>query len=296
MATRLYLSNDIPSPPLSFTPTVRGTWNDSSSSNYRMMWSDKTYFVSPGGVQSGLSESQAADPWTMLFRPWTSPRLEAQTIDGTLQLCVGVHETSVNANASFRIHAYVLTPANTVRGTLLSNYTDSTEFGTVQATNGSSLSSAQTLSSVVAEAGDRIVVEVGVNFANSTTSTQSVTFIWGGETTDPDLTVGGNALDALSWLEFSDTITFMSTEAVASQLTAEALLSPGSPASRISQLTAEYLANRPTPASRISQLTAEYLANRPTPAGRLSQMTVEILTSPFAPTTQFHRATIIITS
>lgn len=296
MATRLYLTQDtVIRPPLSFTIGIQGTW-DSSGPNDSMMWSDKTHIENNSSFTTTISETQSTNPWNMMFREFVSPRLEAQTIDGTVQLCIGAYESNISANASLRVHIFVLTPSNTVRGTLLSNYTDSVELGTVAATSAVSLSSPQTLSSVICQNGDRIVMEVGASFANATTSSMQVSWIWGGDPLNPDLNPGGNPLNGVTWAEFSDTITFLSTEAVVSQEAVETLLIPATPAARVSQEAVEVLLSPAAPAARLSQTAVEALLSPATPSGRLSQIAVEVLVSTIVPPTDFHRATIIILS
>ena len=170
--TKLYLTNRT----APFTPTnVRGTWTDTVNLVTRALDPSK----SDGGSRAvvGRTDSVTTNPFDALLYRGVSGPLDAQTISGTIDVCLGVNETNASADMCYKIHVYVTVgDSDTVRGTLLSNYAETTANewsvdagGTGAGTSlaGRQLASAQTLSSLAISAGDRIVVEIGYHALNS---------------------------------------------------------------------------------------------------------------------------------
>src|ERR1044072_6240513 len=175
--TKFYLANRAPA----FTPTnFRGTWNDTGGQFTGALEVEKD----DGGNISGTSrnETSATNPFDVLLYRGVSGPLEAQTISGTLDVVLGVFEGITSGSICYKLHLYVTVgDSDTVRGTLLSNYAETTSNEwTVDTTffdgrnlPGRALSSAQTLSSLAVTAGDRLVLEIGYTALNSTTAAKN---------------------------------------------------------------------------------------------------------------------------
>src|SRR5439155_9471752 len=100
------------------------------------------------------------------------PISTAQTIAGTLDWVVGVGENSTSQNSFHKLHVYVLREPDTVVGTLLTNYEEPNATNE-WAASGSAVGKGPAgavkapLTSVAAQAGDRIVIEFGwVGYSN----------------------------------------------------------------------------------------------------------------------------------
>jgi hypothetical protein len=283
MAIRLYPTNYNGTP---FVPTTRGTWNNAPAQN-RMMYAYKEQaIIGEGPWSSSESETSATSPFRSGKFWFVGPKLDAQTISGTFDMCWSMRSTVAGAMAVYAVHIYVVTPTNTVRGTLLSNYIepdDSANYFPIGTSYvGQQLSAPQALTSVACLQGDRIVIEWGTGFYNTSTTSFNAGFIWGGSddtvTDVSDGDISGLPVTEWSWFEFSNDLVLSPTEPLVSQMQAEVLVIPSSPSARTSQLMAEVLTIPAGPEARISQLYAE------------------VLTSPVAQVLDVHRATIIIIS
>ncbi|MBS4040421.1 MAG: hypothetical protein KGZ81_07460, partial [Flavobacteriales bacterium] len=104
-------------------------------------------------------------------------------------------------NAFYHVHAYVMTPSNTVRGTLLSDNIGATEFPT---TSTGRTEGAKTLSAVSMQKGDRIVVEIGYRANNTVTTSYGV--VIDRFATGADLTSGSTDVTLSPWVQFSANI------------------------------------------------------------------------------------------
>ncbi len=266
--TTLYLSNRT----ASYTPaTLRGTWDKTSVGVTRALGPVKT---SDSGVNaevaSSIDFSGHSAPFEILMYRGVSGPLAAQTISGTLQVIIGAYEAVGDADAFFHVHVYVTQgDSDTPRGTLLTDYIDSS--GTELSTSavGASLTSAQTLSSLAISSGDRIVVEVGFSLRNNTS--RSVSLYCGTEYDNsgldlsadgvavPDATLGGAAANHASFLTFSNSVVEADSTARISQLSARTL-SVGAASARVSQITVRTLSQIGTTEGRVSQLSARTLS------------------------------------
>lgn len=195
MATRLFFTNGAPG----FTPTtIRGTWTTTTSAITGKLG------AAPAGVAAtrAATKSSATSGANTLWGRWISdPIAQSGTLSGVVNWVLGVVESISTANGFFRLHIYVTSgSADVVRGTLLSNYTGTTEFGTTAAGLGQHDIA---ISSLAVTAGDRIVVEIGWQGVNTSTTT-SATMNYGNTgitgvrigTTDQTVQPG--------WIQFSD--------------------------------------------------------------------------------------------
>jgi hypothetical protein len=192
--TRFYLQNAA----AGYDPaTERGAWDDATQYNAIKLAKTK----SGASTSNKPNESTTTTNWDVLAVKAVTDALPAnKTISGTLSWCLRIREgNTAGVNAYYHVHAFVTTgDSDTVRGTLLSDYIGSVEWGTTAA--GMAVS-AQALTSVNAQAGDRVVIEVGYRAVNN----ESVS-LWGqvyyGGTSATDLT-DGVTTDYPGWFEFS---------------------------------------------------------------------------------------------
>lgn len=215
MATRFYVSYEI----APYLPSAyQGTWDTTPSTSVIA----SKLLLDPAKIGPVTSintvEGGAANPYRAAIFRAISRRLDAQTISGTVDLCIGVREASSASNLYTRLYIYVTVgDSNSVRGVLL-NYEEAsgsgTEWGTTQI--GKSLASAQSLSSLAVTAGDRLVVEFGYTSYATDLATghahvgcrNNVTN-W---TAQSDATVGSNTATRAPWIEFSGTVALAADE------------------------------------------------------------------------------------
>lgn len=198
-ATRLYLQNATPS----IAPIARGDWgNDSGAVPLRLST------VKYGSIASHpVQETVRTDRYAVMALKLVSDPLVAQTIEaGRLTWILGAQESDSAMNAKYRVHAYVLNSNGSVRGTLLQNSTDTGEWPTSAA--GEPSSSARSTTAVTAQAGDRIVIEIGYYIASNDRTDYTGT-LWYGGTDSTDLTDGGDETRNPGWFEFSQDIQFV---------------------------------------------------------------------------------------
>jgi hypothetical protein len=167
--TRFYGHDDAPG----FTPTnLRGTWDDTASLSNRAMKTTK-------GAQalSNRSEATATTPFDVALVRWVSDGLvNAGTIKGSVNFCMMARESNADADFVTKLHIYVTAgDTDTVRGTLLSNHAESTEWSNALsvAPQGIAAAAPVALSPVTVQAGDRIVVEMGYRSNNSHTTSRN---------------------------------------------------------------------------------------------------------------------------
>lgn len=138
-----------------------------------------------------------------LARQYVSDPIAAQTISGNIKGQVRAFESLNAANAFSRIVVYVVSnDGSTVRGTLVS-VQSGTEFP-LSATN-RPYPSSTAVTSVVASAGDRIVIEYGAVQSNASSYTVTLSF---GDDSASDLPEDATTTAANNpWIEFSQAIT-----------------------------------------------------------------------------------------
>lgn len=171
MAFNLYIQNDtIPYNPA----TLRGAWDATATPATGKLG------LSPAGAAATVtkSETSATNNFDVLWGKWVSDGLiQNITIDGTVTWVLGVNESNADANAFIHVHMFVTQgDSDNVRGTLLTDSIGATEFSTTAAGRSEG---AKTLSSVAAQTGDRIVVEIGIQFQNTHTTARNTALRYG---------------------------------------------------------------------------------------------------------------------
>jgi hypothetical protein len=177
-------------------------------------------------INNPVAETNSNTAWDVLTHFAVSEQLDANhTFGGTLDLCLAALESNAAADFFYHIHAWVTQGStHSVRGTLLTDYVESAgadEWPTTA--TGQQLAAPQSLSTVNALAGDRIVIEIGYRATNNVTTSRTGRVYIGG-TSGTDLTDGDTDTSHPGWVEFSDTLTFKTISALVSQLAIEALV------------------------------------------------------------------------
>jgi hypothetical protein len=201
-ATTYYLANaSAPYAPA----TLRGTWDSTGSSL------DKKLVTSVGSAGSytdlTISETSATNPYRVLFLRCVSDGLGgATTYTGWAR--VGLFcNLDMTALACLAFHLYATQgDSDTPRGTLASNVAmTEAQFA---ANNQSSLKGHVTFSAplteVALQSGDRLVLEVGLYFRNTTTSSKSGVVSYGGSDRSVCVDHADPSGANLSWLQLTD--------------------------------------------------------------------------------------------
>lgn len=204
--TRWYCGNGTPS----FIPTnVRGTWDQTGALTNRTLKTTKT----GSETLNNDSENTATSPWDVLLVRWVSDALgNAGTIWGNPNWCMMARENNADADYFTKVHIYVTAgDTDTVRGTLLANWVEPTEWSN-SVTNsptgrkmagGSGSGSAPEFTPVDVQSGDRIVVEMGFRSTNTHTTARTGTIQVGASTGGADATDGA-AQGAVPWFDIPD--------------------------------------------------------------------------------------------
>jgi len=195
VATRLWFNNAA----AGFTPTtIRGTWHITTSAIVQQLG------LTPTGASTTRAQTKtnSTNPRNTLWGRWVSdPIAKSGTLSGVCNWVLGVNESSTNANAFFQLHIFVTAgDTDTVRGTLLSDFTGTTEFSTTATGLGHH---DQAISSVSVTAGDRIVVEIGWQGQN-TSIALSATMRYGNNNITGVRIGGTNVTTQPGWIQFSD--------------------------------------------------------------------------------------------
>jgi hypothetical protein len=220
MATRFYL-NTRGQPRV--RPSVGAGWENSNvaldvwrSRREMYTWHNGSEELSPFGI-----DNQAA-VHDLLMAQFISEPLSAQTISGTIRAVVQASESNSAANMRSQMHAWVMAPDGSVRGTLTTFTTGAlaSEWSTTVTSRYFPVgSTGTTVTSVTASAGDRIVVELGARVHDTTATVYNGRLRLG----DNHFSSPGTSWDLPSdqtnttttrngWIEFSANLTFQTAE------------------------------------------------------------------------------------
>lgn len=267
--TKLYISKS----GSGYTPaTIRGAWDKTADYVVRGLHTaqDLAGLGSPISIASAETSS-AADYDNLLIRAVSSPLSADHMFGGTLNVMLGVQESSTDADMAFYIHAFVTQgDSDNLRGTLLANYADpnTNEWGTTAA--GKALSAAQSVSSVAALAGDRIVFEIGYRARNTLSSSRTGTLWHRGN--GSDLTSGGNPASNIGYIDFSNSFTLVNNPtARLSQLALESVRRPTQPNVLVTQAPIEVVRRPSAMNMRVTQMAVEVIRRNGTPPASGSQ-------------------------
>lgn len=198
MASRMYFSRVSSG----VTPTQQGAWDDTAGLTRGSL--SRTKDVNADAIIS-RAETNASATWDVLLGQWIGAPLDtAQTISGTFDMAISALESNADAEMFLHVHVWVSQgDTSTPRGTLLTDYIDTHELPTTEA--GVAITQ-QTLSSVSASVGDRIIVEVGYQAQNSITTSRTGR-VRHGSNDATDQSAGDTTNSHPGWCEFGNTIT-----------------------------------------------------------------------------------------
>jgi hypothetical protein len=205
MAQKLYFTSQISD--VTTAPTTRGAWDQDSSVIVPLRSTQQGTRTSNAG-----SETSTTNNYDILLLKGVSPPISAAvTIDGNLDYGLSAAESAAGANSTTHIHVWVMAPDGSNRGTLITDNIFGNEWATGTGTDSGSGESpaAIAMSSVSAQVGDRIVVEVGARNVNTSSSNFTMTMSYGGMGLS-DITDGGSAANA-AWVDFGEDISFDET-------------------------------------------------------------------------------------
>ena len=206
--TKLYGTNNA----ADFSPTnFRGAWDDTAGAVTKAL--DVTMH---GGASTTVARAETSTTNNFdvcLYRGVSGP-LAAQTITGTIQIVFPVSESNASANDFYHVHVYITAgDTDTVRGTLLTDFIDSSEWATTIAAK--ALNAAQTLTNIGAITdGDRLVIEIGYQAQNTSATSFTGTLRYGLNSANGayrDLASGDGATTGSPVITFSNAISESTT-------------------------------------------------------------------------------------
>lgn len=203
MATRLYFPSTGASP---VSPAFDGAWDDTGSAVRRLATVSPS--GSPATTLSAGGGGGAAE--NVLLAQYASPPLAAQTINGSVKGQVRARQADPDIDAMAQLVIRVIADDGTVRGTLVAAQTEalSSEFTSAVTNRKFPLAAISPVSVavVVAQEGDRLIVEVGALVADNGLDEVSVQVRDDAASDLPEdetSTANNNP-----WIEFSATLTF----------------------------------------------------------------------------------------
>lgn len=192
--TRYYFPRLADSAAVPITPAVSGSWNLTASGFYRAV--AKTSKASAFTANVNVSETSATEV-NGVGAQYISPALSAGPLAGTARMVGRWSYSSVDTAFGRVIIRLVSSDGATVRGTLWDSQTSAAVTTAVQ----SRTFVESAITPLTAQAGDRLVIEIGGRFTNTTTTNRTVTFAVG----EPNLTdlafTTGSTTDGVGWLE-----------------------------------------------------------------------------------------------
>lgn len=192
---KFYIVDDILSW-LGFT-TYRGGWDVNPAVQRRLSLTKDNNSIS----STNATESSAATGYARGMIRLISDPLAAQTISGTLDVLLGVQESAGDADFFFRVHAWISQgDTDSLRGTLLSQFEDSTGEWPTTGTGCGFGDGPQALTDVAVTEGDRLVIELGYVAQNATASTRTGTIWFGTRRANGDLTNGSTQVSGSTGL------------------------------------------------------------------------------------------------
>jgi len=239
MATRLYLGRESVDPGgPSFTPSA--AWEKTTGANLSLR--AKVGVNVTHALATTTIAAQGTSGNDTLLNQYISPPLDSnQTITGTVKGQVRMSESAAGLDARAQIIIRVIDSGGTVRGTLLAEDTAalSSEFATSLTNRNVPRGGAVAVTSVAAQTGDRIVIEVGARQHATAAGNVAMSI---GDTVSGDLPENQTTTTALApWVEFSQTITFTNDTSVRATQTSLEVLYEGTPELRSTQVSLDVL-------------------------------------------------------
>lgn len=202
MATRFYFrGTDSPA----VSPAFDSGWEVTTDGLHRQLVRSNFVKQNTPTANSTLANTPNTTTQDVLSCQWVSDSILAQTISGTVSLVMRCVENVATVNATLACVIRVVSlDGNTVRGTLFSNFSQDTEFDIAGATS-TRIINVQSVTPVVCQDEDRIVVEIGGHLAAPSTTGTIQFFIGTDAGADYALTSGLTTV-LNPWIEFSQDI------------------------------------------------------------------------------------------
>lgn len=203
--TRFYLPSATDAPGIS--PGFDANWDKTSQADRLQMNMAK---MATAMTSKTCSENVSTNPYNVLTRQYISPPLAAQTISGNVKGQIRCQEDNTAADFCKALVIKVVDSTGALRGTLLQLFPVSlaSEFNQPSLQN-RNFPASTALGSVVCQAGDRLVIEVGIRSFNTVTTNYTATHRFG-DATGSDLAEDETTTtDNNPWIEFDSAITFL---------------------------------------------------------------------------------------
>ena len=288
--TRFYLTST--ETPTSFAPAYDAEWDKTSEAARHNL--GLVPVNSPITAYSA-SENVATTPYDVAVAQFISPPLSgAQTISGPVRGIIQVRESNAAADYQAQIIIRVIaSDASTVRGTLIA--ADTTALSNEFFVSGGTFRNVKfpknysgngtTVTTVNAQDGDRIVIEVGFRSQNSSTSNFTAFYNFGDDTSysllaENETDTATAAPWGLPWIEFTGLYNFQSPTARASADAVQAIIQT-TPAARATHDVLQVI-QQPTPAARATHDVIQVLWAAdagPTTSYLFGQAQADILTT-----------------
>jgi len=206
MATRFY--PDVVAVP-TISPAFLAAWDQTTAMVRKCMFVGQ---AATGQASADVAEAETdvTNPFAVGLVQLVSEPIAAQTITGTIDIQALCLESNAAANFAGHYSARVFNGAGTaVRGTL-KTASGATEFDAGAATN-RTIADGVAVTSVIAQDGDVIVLELGYNSTNATTDSHTGTItLNGGEIGGTDLPADEAETDNDNcWMELSHDVAFL---------------------------------------------------------------------------------------
>ncbi len=203
MATRFYWGQVITDPAIAFS----ATWSAPGSTPTRLLMRTVKRKATVTPIVATASETTAGVLNKQAVQLISMP-LAAQTITGTVKGYALFSDSDTAQDCRVQCEIRIISRTGTVRGTLLASDTGalSSEFSTTPTNRRIPLLAAtNTLTSVTAEEGDHLVVEIGHRTHSASTTSYSVTVQWNDDPSSTDLPEDETDTDTSKapWIEFS---------------------------------------------------------------------------------------------
>lgn len=176
--------------------TERGAWDKTSGYAAKKL-GDIKYGTQTSTANAETSSTSDYD--VLVVKAVSNPLPQDTLFTGKVHYCLKQQESSTYANMGLHSHIFVTAgDTDVVRGTLLSGAISPTEMSTTA----SGLEEWYDISTVNAQAGDRIVFEAGYRAVNTSTTSYSGSIFYGG--TSSDLLHSSVSTTASPWVAFTN--------------------------------------------------------------------------------------------
>lgn len=193
------------------TPGYESSWESTASAARRLLSLTKTNTSLAG---TSISDTAAAGTEDILHRQFiatNNPFTRHGTLSGTFSIAMRPSEGSASADAYLQVVVKIIKPDATLRGVAFAGHTATTVVATAGAVNqelatgnGSRYQKDIALTDTNYQAGDILVIELGVRYNQATTTTYTSAIRAGDPTGTFEHTLtDADTADRVPWIEFS---------------------------------------------------------------------------------------------